>query len=348
MKISVYFNNEEVTVIPYHSLVNFQLFCEQHGLHTNWSSVEKRLDLYSDLKQTRIELYPTTNTPQNHDVVQTLERFLSIDGLVKVIENTESITTDPYLQIKVSTFENSSDQHAFLFIEHSRGIDERLRNLVRTELNIEKIPFQLKEIKHFPLNPRRGLVIKYHLPPNPILDLNKEDFSMCIAKAIIRYINHQQKNYISYLPKNMLKNWLVNMTQTPISSPEQDKLPRPQEQRKETGKDKNSIISRNPSIESVIDAEVFFNYTVLIPQLESELRDYLVEGNLYIKNTGNRALMNPMICIKITPVQSASLQGQIIPSKMVSSLGTKSMSGDKGWKYIYDDWRQRVKTNGEY
>ena len=45
MKISVYFNNEEITVIPYHSLVNFQLFCEQHGLHTNWSSVEKRLDL---------------------------------------------------------------------------------------------------------------------------------------------------------------------------------------------------------------------------------------------------------------------------------------------------------------
>ena len=55
-----------------------------------------------------------------------------------------------------------------------------------------------------------------------------------------------------------------------------------------------------------------------------------------------------MICIKITPIQSASLQGQIIPAKMVSSLGTKSMSGEKGWKYVYDDWRQRVKTNGEY
>ena len=82
--------------------------------------------------------------------------------------------------------------------------------------------------------------------------------------------------------------------------------------------------------------------------MESELKDYLIEGNLYIKNTGNRALMNPVICIKITPVQSASLQGQIIPPKMVSSLGTKSMSGDKGWKYVYDDWRERVKTNGEY
>ena len=58
--------------------------------------------------------------------------------------------------------------------------------------------------------------------------------------------------------------------------------------------------------------------------------------------------MNPVICIKITPVQSASLQGQIIPPKMVSSLGTKSMSGEKGWKYVYDDWRQRIKTNGEY
>ena len=58
MKISVNLNNEEITVIPYHSLVNFQLFCEQHGLHTNWSSVEKKLDIFSDLKQMRIALYP--------------------------------------------------------------------------------------------------------------------------------------------------------------------------------------------------------------------------------------------------------------------------------------------------
>ena len=345
MKISVYFNNEEITVIPYHSLVNFQLFCEQHGLHTNWSSVEKKLDLYSDLKQMRIALDPTANTPQNSDFIQTLEQFLSTNGLVKVIENTESLTTDPYLQIKVETFENTSEQHAYLLIEHSPGIDERLRNLVRLELTNEKVPFQLKEINHFPLNPKRGLILKYQLPPNSELEVYKELFSLCIARALLRYINRQQNNFFSYLPKNMLKNWLVNMTHTPISSPEQDKLPQPQKE----GKEKNSIISQNPpEIKSIINAEVFFDYTILIPQLESELKEYLIEGNLYIKNTGNRALMNPVICMKITPVQSASLQGQIIPPKMVSSLGTKSMSGDKGWKYIYDDWRQRVKTNGEY
>ena len=82
-------------MIPYHSLVNFQLFCEQHGLHTNWSSVEKKLDIFSDLKQMRIALYPIANTPQNHDFVQTLEQFLSINGLVKVIENTESTHNRP-------------------------------------------------------------------------------------------------------------------------------------------------------------------------------------------------------------------------------------------------------------
>ena len=75
MKISVYFNNEEITTIPYHSLVTFRLFCEQHGLHTNWNSVAKRLDLFSDLNQMRIALYPTANTPLNHDVVQILERI---------------------------------------------------------------------------------------------------------------------------------------------------------------------------------------------------------------------------------------------------------------------------------
>ena len=274
-----------------------------------------------------------------------MEQFLSTNGLVKVIVNTEKLTTDPYLQIKVATFENTSEQHPYLLIEHSPGIDERLRNLVRTELNNEKIPFQLKEINHFPLNPKRGLLLKFHLPPKPNLEGYKEHFSISIARALLRYINRQQNNFFSYLPKNMLKNWLVNMTQIPISSLKQDKLPQPQEE----GKEIKSIISQNPpELKSIINAEVFFDYTILIPQLESDLQDYLIEGNLYLKNTGNQTLMNPVICIKLSPVQSASLQGQIIPPKMVSSLGTKSMSGDKGWKYVYDDWRQRVKTNGEY
>ena len=46
MEISIYFNNKVITVIPYHSVVSFRLFCEQHGLHTNWDTVAKRIDLY--------------------------------------------------------------------------------------------------------------------------------------------------------------------------------------------------------------------------------------------------------------------------------------------------------------
>jgi len=351
MKISVYFNNEVITEIPYHSLVSFRLFCEQHGLHTNWSSVEKRLDLFSDFQQNQIALSLTTNTPLNNDVLQTLKQFLSIDGLVTVIENLESITTNPYLQIKVATFENTSDKHGFLLIEHGSGIDERLRNLFRTELNKEKIPFQLKETKHFPLTSSRSLFLKFHFPPNPNLDVYKELFSMCIAKVILRYIKRQQNQIFSYLPKNMLKNWLVTMTQTHIS-PEQKKVPQENEGI-EKGKDKNSqalkLISQNlQKNKRIINVETFFDYTILLPQSESELKEYLIEGVLYIKNTGNQAILNPVICIKITPVESASLQGQIIPPKMVSSLGTKSINGEKGWKYLYDDWRQKVKKNGEY
>ena len=352
MEISVCFNNKIITVIPYHSLVGFRLFCEQHGLQTNWNTVEKRIDLFSDSKQKQIALFSTTTNPLNHDVLQTLKRFLSVNELVTVVEDVKTLTTDPYLQIKVEAFEHTSDKRTSLVIEHHPRIDERLRNLLRTELNNEKIPFQLKEMKHFPLASSRGLLFKYHLPPNPSLEMYKELFSMCIARAILRYVDRQQNNFFSYFPKNMLKNWLVNMTQTPRSSPEQNKAQ--QKEENEIEKEENShrlkLISQNPLDEKkrILHAEVFFDYTILIPQSESELKDYLVEGNLYIKNTGNQALMNPVICIKITPVQSASLQGQIIPPKMVSSLGTKSMSGEKGWKYVYDDWRQRVKTNGEY
>ena len=287
----------------------------------------------------------------NHDVLQMLKGFLSVNELVTVVEDVKTLTTNPYLQINVEVFEHTADKGTSLVIEHHPRIDERLRNLFRTELNKEKILFQLKEMKHSPLASSRSLFFKYYLPPNPSLEVYKELFSMCIARVILRYADRQQNSFFSYFPKHMLENWLISMTQTQIL-PEPNKAQ--QKEENEIEKEENShalkLISQNTLDEKkrILHAEVFFDYTILPPQSESERKEYLVEGNLYIKNTGNQALINPVICIKITPIQSASLQGQIIPAKMVSSLGTKSMSGEKGWKYVYDDWRQRVKTNGEY
>ena len=49
------------------------------------------------------------------------------------------------------------------------------------------------------------------------------------------------------------------------------------------------------------------------------------------------------MCIKITPVKALLYKEKLFPPKMVSSLGTKSMSGDKGWKYVYDDGDKGIK-----
>ena len=76
---------------------------------------------------------------------------------------------------------------------------------LRTELNKEKIPFQLKEMKHFPLASSRSLFFKYYLPPNPSLEMYKELFSMCIARVILRYADRQQNSFFSYFPKTCWK-----------------------------------------------------------------------------------------------------------------------------------------------
>ena len=65
---------------------------------------------------------------------------------------------------------------------------------MRSELNHKKIPFQLKEITNFPLNTRRGLILKYHLPPNPNnLEYLKIRFRYVYQEPFSRYINRQQK-----------------------------------------------------------------------------------------------------------------------------------------------------------
>ncbi|MCQ6274861.1 hypothetical protein JMM81_07765 [Bacillus sp. V3B] len=347
MDISVYLEGELIAVIPYHSVVSFRLFCEQIGLQISWDREGKRLDL-SDSKQEQIALFSTIDNQHSHEALHSLKQFLSVNGLVTVVENVNQFTSSSNLLIKLDVFENAADKKTFLLIEHHSGIDERLRNLLITELNKENISFQLKEKRNNSTVSSQSLFLKCHLPQNPNLDIYKDQILMCLAKVILRYTNRQRNNFISYLPKVMMENWLKSMTR-------QDNLPILNKlKQKEISKEKNSEsvkkISQHPEKKenSFINAEVFFDYTFLPPQSDSESKEYLVDGNLYIKNTGNEVLLNPVICIKISPVQSASLQGQIIPPRMVSSLAMKSDSGEKGWKYVYEDWRKRVKTDGEY
>lgn len=353
METSVYFNDELQTVIPYHSVVSFCLFCEQQGLYTSWNQAAKRIDVFPHSKQEHIVLSTINHNQLSDDAVDQLKQFLSASGAIAVIQNGEH--PNPKLIVKLDVSENENEKKPSLLIGYHSSIDERLRNVLLTELNETKISFQFKELPIIPHSSSRGLRIKYELPTHHDHAISKEQISLCLAKAFLRYVhNDQASKPFSYLPKDMVKNWLKNLTGSHGAFVQNQLEKKKQEEKEieteETPKPLKSVVSRARENKAIKEtkAEIFFDYTTLLPQADSENKEYLITGNLYLKNTGNEVLTNPVICIKVTPTQGVSLHGQIIPPRMVSGLAMKSNGIEKGWKYVYEDWRERVKTKGEY
>ncbi|MFF2529467.1 hypothetical protein ACFVS2_11250 [Brevibacillus sp. NPDC058079] len=93
-------------------------------------------------------------------------------------------------------------------------------------------------------------------------------------------------------------------------------------------------------------AEVYFDYTLI--HSESVEKPYLLIGTLQVKNTGNLELKNPIVCLRVSPVDSIKMGGQVLPPKLVETMAVQGTSGLKGWRYLEDDWFAQAMERGEY
>lgn len=93
-------------------------------------------------------------------------------------------------------------------------------------------------------------------------------------------------------------------------------------------------------------AEVYFDYTLI--HSESVEKPYLLIGTLQVKNTGNVELKNPIVCLRVSPVDSIKMGGQVLPPKLVETMAVQGTSGLKGWRYLEDDWFAQAMERGEY
>ncbi|MDH4617602.1 hypothetical protein JZI27_10970 [Brevibacillus sp. AY1] len=98
--------------------------------------------------------------------------------------------------------------------------------------------------------------------------------------------------------------------------------------------------------EKRLEAEVYFDYTLM--HSDTEDRPYLLIGSLFVKNTGTELLYNPIVCLRVSPLNGIRLGGQILPPNMLETLGVQSSAGIKGWKYLDDDWFSQAQERGEY
>ncbi|MFA4135008.1 MULTISPECIES: hypothetical protein [unclassified Brevibacillus] len=99
-------------------------------------------------------------------------------------------------------------------------------------------------------------------------------------------------------------------------------------------------------VETRTAAEVYFDYTLI--HSESVEKPYLLIGTLQVKNTGNVELKNPIVCLRVSPVDSIKMGGQVLPPTLVETMAVQGTSGLKGWRYLEDDWFAQAMERGEY
>jgi hypothetical protein len=200
-----------------------------------------------------------------------------------------------------------------------------------------------------------------------------EKIAFYLASGILRYFQTAQQIYpISYLPMNVIKDFLgstlLDRSRTyQLGHDEGEEQERAQvEEQTQTleihqsvqiepeNEEQNDLTEETVSLAEInqapaekrLEAEVFFDYTLFHSDLEH--RPFLLMGNLYVKNTGTEDLINPIVCLRVSPIESIKLGGQILPPNLVETMGVQSSSGIKGWRYLDDDWFSQAQERGEY
>ncbi|WJQ01045.1 hypothetical protein QT234_04060 [Geobacillus stearothermophilus] len=91
-----------------------------------------------------------------------------------------------------------------------------------------------------------------------------------------------------------------------------------------------------------------FHYSVMIPtHLDEE--EIVVIGDFIIRNSGTAPLHHPVVCLRISPPKTAVLSGKIaLPQSGRAAQEGLADSGAEGWTFIQENWREKVRQNGEY
>jgi hypothetical protein len=343
--IHIYYNNQKIVNIPYIQLPQFRLLCEQYGLQTKWDVSKKRVYLEkSFLFGKTIVLSPSADSQgskqyqQETEILERVKNFLSATGAKVEIEQVSKNSNQGtvHIQLTVGQTIPKANLHAALIMPENRS-NYHLAHAIRKELRQIEIKSKIKKRKQ----PSSNIQIHFsHLTFTEESEWTeqREKIASALASGILRYFQKEQPFLISALIPGEIKHELATIL------PNLTLNPAPKQEEKQTFIKSATIETQN---EKLLKAEVFLDYTIILPHLENE--HCIVWGNLYIKNIGTETLVNPLICYKATPVDAIKLGGQILTPNMTETLSVQTPEGiSKGWRFLEEDWFKKAKERGEY
>ncbi len=347
--VKIQLNEEKKGVFAYHSLPIYRLFCEQLGLTTEWDQEKKTLQLTSSYYGKKIYLLPSEQNDTLSSILEASKTFLIQTGMKpSILPPKSSIPTDGELSLQLDINSKPTTSQTRFSIFYSGQTGKTWARFFQQECKKHGFSARINELNK-----------KYSIPTlelrcqcTTIDDTLQEKISFIIATSLLRGLS--KDNLLSLLPLVSLESMksFFTLDQTVSTLPtikkkEQQPLPTT-EKTKPIEHSNTTVANPNPFAPVPFRLDACFDYQLVFPSSEED--DYLIIGNLHMKNTGLAALINPHIHLKVTPAGKIPLKGQIVPPKMTDTVGVQGFSGDSpvGWKYVEEDWFKKSKEHGEY
>lgn len=334
MKVNLVFNGMPVGVISFTSLPSIMIYLEENGYRTKWDSGSRKLEVEQFLFNKKVLLQVNAEEePLAADLERQLKAFLNHMGV-----KAETLTTedgggkqegDLLIRLVLST-EAAGENN--VSISTTSGVDRRI-------LKDKIIPlFQCQDYKCKHLHD----AVKTSVPTvnfkMELADYDHEDLSLKLAMAAYHLLGKdlQKLNLFDLY-------WDLQGGTAKKASRERNNVKR--EEEKTAGLSVVEPVVERVEEEKEAQCDLFFDYSVTAGR---KTEKYTIFSSIHLRNIGERALHNPVLCLKVEPVDSVDIGGQILPPGMSELFAVQGEAGAQGWEYVGEEWLEKAYTTGEY
>ncbi|WP_158737191.1 hypothetical protein [Alteribacillus sp. YIM 98480] len=345
MKIDVSYHNRHIGKVESDSLVPFIQYCEAQGYVLAWDLENRKLDLQSGLNTQEITIINKEEDEYQTELRKEIKSFLMETGVnIKETNDDESLLGNHiFLKLTSISFVDSIDSPIVKVGFSLNPKQKGLRTFIQHQLKAFHIEHEFNKDRSDTRGPY--LTLECEMPKY----FDKEDWklfrnkiSLSLALGLSQYLCNSLDKKSTSISNVFLHAFFDENDHQETNEIQSKKSQQSfsQQQQAATSPGNQTLSAAKES-----NAEVYFNYTVHAAKSKDQ---YMATGDLNIKNTGDTDLLNPLLCIKVQPIETINLGGQIIPPEMADTLGVQSSGGMRGWKFMEDDWFEKAQERGEY
>ncbi|MGM0843802.1 MAG: hypothetical protein ACQEUT_02410 [Bacillota bacterium] len=335
MKVNLLYNGMPVGVISFTSLPAVMIYLEENGYSTKWDSGSRTLEVEQFLFDKKVFLQVSAEDEKlEAEMARGLTPFLKHMGInaavIKEGHAAEDLRGD--LLIRLVLAKETKGEDNTVSISTTSGIDRRL-------LKAKIIPlFQQQDHKCKHLHD----AVKTSIPTVNFKmefgEYDQDDLSLRLARAIYHLLSADLGKLTLF---DLLWDLQSGTAKKPVREREEVKREASRAAKAPVDEPAEERVEREQSAQ----CDLFFDYSVSAGR---KTEKYTALASIHLRNTGEKVLKNPVLCLKVEPVDSVDIGGQILPPGMSELFAVQGEAGAQGWEYVGEDWLEKAYTTGEY